>query len=174
MDDMRGSDVDFITIGQYLRPTAHHRRVHRYVEPSMFDEYKAVGEGYGITHVESGPLVRSSYHAKEALEAIDRARLDIDQAVKNGDNVAATNLLEKINRLAQEIDKLGSQKLMPGMPVETFIKTTERSPLSYLTKPLTAPKKPWGWKISQGLLSSMKKKVAVMLTVFGRGLILRK
>ena len=67
--DLNAVGVDVVTIGQYLRPTAHHRRVHRYVDPAVFDEYKAVGEGYGISHVESGPLVRSSYHAKEALEA---------------------------------------------------------------------------------------------------------
>jgi lipoic acid synthetase len=67
--DLNAVGVDVVTIGQYLRPTAHHRRVARYVEPSMFDDYKAVGEGFGIAHVEAGPLVRSSYHAKEALEA---------------------------------------------------------------------------------------------------------
>jgi lipoic acid synthetase len=67
--DLNAVGVDVVTIGQYLRPTAHHRRVARYVEPSIFDDYKAVGEGFGIAHVEAGPLVRSSYHAKEALEA---------------------------------------------------------------------------------------------------------
>ena len=67
--DLNAVGVDVVTIGQYLRPTAHHRRIDRYVEPSVFDEYKAVGEAFGIAHVESGPLVRSSYHAREALEA---------------------------------------------------------------------------------------------------------
>ena len=67
--DLNAVGVDVVTIGQYLRPTARHRRVDRYVEPAVFDEYKAIGEAHGLAHVESGPLVRSSYHAKEALEA---------------------------------------------------------------------------------------------------------
>ena len=67
--DLNAVGVDVVTIGQYLRPTAHHRKIHRYVDPAMFDEYKAAGEAFGLAHVESGPLVRSSYHAREALEA---------------------------------------------------------------------------------------------------------
>jgi len=67
--DLNAVGVDVVTIGQYLRPTAHHRKVDRYVEPGVFDEYKVAGEAYGLSHVESGPLVRSSYHAKESLEA---------------------------------------------------------------------------------------------------------
>lgn len=68
--DMRAVGIDIITIGQYLRPTARHRPIHRYVHPDEFAEYKAVGEAMGIPHVESGPLVRSSYHAKEARQAV--------------------------------------------------------------------------------------------------------
>jgi lipoic acid synthetase len=68
--DMRAVGIDIITIGQYLRPTAHHRPIHRYVHPDEFADYKAFGEGHGIPHVESGPLVRSSYHAKESREAV--------------------------------------------------------------------------------------------------------
>lgn len=68
--DMRAVGIDIITIGQYLRPTARHRPIHRYVHPDEFAEYKAFGEGMGIPHVESGPLVRSSYHAKESREAV--------------------------------------------------------------------------------------------------------
>lgn len=67
--DLRAVGVDIITIGQYLRPTARHRPVHRYVHPDEFDEYRRFGEGIGISKVESGPLVRSSYHARESLEA---------------------------------------------------------------------------------------------------------
>jgi lipoyl synthase len=67
--DLNAVGVEVVTIGQYLRPTARHRMVSRYVEPSVFDAYKEVGEAFGIPHVESGPLVRSSYHAREALEA---------------------------------------------------------------------------------------------------------
>lgn len=68
--DMRAVGIDIITIGQYLRPTARHRPIHRYVHPDEFAEYKAFGERIGIPHVESGPLVRSSYHAKESREAV--------------------------------------------------------------------------------------------------------
>ncbi len=68
--DMRAVGIDIITIGQYLRPTARHRPIHRYVHPDEFAEYKDFGEGIGLPHVESGPLVRSSYHAKESREAV--------------------------------------------------------------------------------------------------------
>jgi lipoyl synthase len=68
--DMRAVGIDIITIGQYLRPTPRHRPIHRYVHPDEFAEYKAFGEGLGIPHIESGPLVRSSYHAKESREAV--------------------------------------------------------------------------------------------------------
>jgi lipoic acid synthetase len=67
--DLNAVGVDVVTIGQYLRPTARHRQVDRYVEPAAFEGFRAMGEAFGIAHVESGPLVRSSYHAKESLEA---------------------------------------------------------------------------------------------------------
>jgi lipoyl synthase len=68
--DMRAVGIDIITVGQYLRPTPRHRPIHRYVHPGEFAEYKSFGEGLGIPHVESGPLVRSSYHAKESRAAV--------------------------------------------------------------------------------------------------------
>ncbi len=64
--DLADVGVDIVTIGQYLRPTTHHLPVSRWVEPEMFAEYKRVGEAFGIGHVESSPLTRSSYHAKES------------------------------------------------------------------------------------------------------------
>jgi lipoic acid synthetase len=67
--DLRAVGVDIVTIGQYLRPTARHRKVDRYVHPDEFAEYAAYGDSVGLRHVESGPLVRSSYHAKEAAKA---------------------------------------------------------------------------------------------------------
>jgi len=67
--DLRAVGVDIVTIGQYLRPTARHRPIDRYVEPDEFARYTAEGERLGLSHVEAGPLVRSSYHAREALEA---------------------------------------------------------------------------------------------------------
>lgn len=65
MQDLRDHDVDMITIGQYLQPTAHHHPVKRYWTPEEFDELRDIGEHMGFSHVASGPLVRSSYHADE-------------------------------------------------------------------------------------------------------------
>jgi lipoic acid synthetase len=64
--DIAGIGVDIVTIGQYLRPTSHHLPVARYCEPHEFDRWKLIGESFGIGHVESSPLTRSSYHAKAA------------------------------------------------------------------------------------------------------------
>jgi lipoic acid synthetase len=67
--DIASVGVDIVTIGQYLRPTSHHLPIARYAEPSEFIRWKRVGESMGIAHVESSPLTRSSYHAKEAAGA---------------------------------------------------------------------------------------------------------
>ena len=64
--DLRAVGIDIVTIGQYLRPTTHHLPVARWVEPATFADYKAAGEAMGIPHVESSPLTRSSYHARQA------------------------------------------------------------------------------------------------------------
>ena len=69
--DLRAVGVDIVTIGQYLRPSPRHRPVHRYVHPDEFEEYRSHGRQLGIPHVESGPLVRSSYHAKSSKQAVD-------------------------------------------------------------------------------------------------------
>ncbi|MBV8665212.1 MAG: lipoyl synthase [Burkholderiaceae bacterium] len=63
MRDMRAHDIDMLTLGQYLQPSAHHLPVQRYVTPDEFDALRVKGEQMGFTHVASGPLVRSSYHA---------------------------------------------------------------------------------------------------------------
>jgi lipoyl synthase len=67
LQDLRGHGVGIATIGQYLRPTPAHLPVLRHVRPETFREYRRAGMEMGFTHVESGPLVRSSYHAAEAL-----------------------------------------------------------------------------------------------------------
>ncbi len=67
--DLAAIGVDIVTIGQYLRPTTHHLPVARWVEPPVFDLFKEWGESFGIGHVESSPLTRSSYHAREAASA---------------------------------------------------------------------------------------------------------
>ena len=72
--DLRAVGVDIVTIGQYLRPTARHRPIDRYVEPAEFERYAKEGERLGMPHVESGPLVRSSYHAERHVPGGDPAR----------------------------------------------------------------------------------------------------
>ena len=70
MRDLREQSVDILTVGQYLRPTAKHVPIDRYVHPDEFAEYKTYGRELGFAHVESGPLVRSSYHAHEQSELL--------------------------------------------------------------------------------------------------------
>lgn len=70
LHDLAAVGVDIVTIGQYLRPTSHHLPVSRWVDPQVFEMYKSVGESYGIGHVESSPLTRSSYHAKDAAHNV--------------------------------------------------------------------------------------------------------
>jgi lipoyl synthase len=66
--DLASVGCDIVTMGQYLQPTAHHLPVDRWVTPEEFAVHKRTGESLGITHVEAGPLVRSSYHAGRQLE----------------------------------------------------------------------------------------------------------
>ena len=75
MDDLRGVGVDILTLGQYLRPTPNHLDVERFVAPAEFDQYRALALGKGFLECVSGPLVRSSYRAEQAL-ARNNAGLD--------------------------------------------------------------------------------------------------
>jgi lipoic acid synthetase len=68
MRDLREHDVDILTIGQYLRPSENHLPMVRYAKPAEFAEYRKRGVEMGFSHVESGPLVRSSYHAHEQTD----------------------------------------------------------------------------------------------------------
>ena len=73
--DLRAHDVDMVTIGQYLQPTAHHHPVLRYWTPEEFKELELYGNALGFSHVASGPLVRSSYHAdQQAAQAAHAAQ----------------------------------------------------------------------------------------------------
>ena len=63
LKDLREHDVDMLTVGQYLQPTSHHHPVLRYWTPEEFERISKLGYALGFTHVASGPLVRSSYHA---------------------------------------------------------------------------------------------------------------
>lgn len=67
LDDLTESQVHVVTIGQYLQPTARHLEVAEYVHPDLFAEYKQMGYDRGFDFVESGPLVRSSYHAERHI-----------------------------------------------------------------------------------------------------------
>lgn len=69
LEDLRAAGVDLVTVGQYLRPTPKHLPVDRYVTPEEFDAVREVGERLGFAHIESGPFVRSSYHAGEQAHA---------------------------------------------------------------------------------------------------------
>ena len=67
MDDLRANNVDILTIGQYLAPTKGHLKVEKYYHPDEFAELKQIALQKGFSHCESGPLVRSSYHADEQV-----------------------------------------------------------------------------------------------------------
>ena len=72
MGDLREAAVDILTLGQYLRPSMQHIPVARWVTPAEFADWKRVGEErFGFKHVEAGPLVRSSYHAKEQAREVE-------------------------------------------------------------------------------------------------------
>ena len=72
--DLRAAEVDCVTLGQYLRPTLRHLEVARYLDPAEFDELAAEARGLGFAHVAAGPLVRSSFHADDALQVLRRGR----------------------------------------------------------------------------------------------------
>jgi len=74
MDDLREADVDFITIGQYLRPSQQHLAMDRYVAPEEFEEYARAARAKGFSMVSSSPLTRSSYHADEHFQQLAAAR----------------------------------------------------------------------------------------------------
>jgi lipoic acid synthetase len=69
MRDLVEVGVSILTLGQYLRPSPQHLPVARYYHPDEFAELAEIGRGLGFAHVESGPLVRSSYHAKKQADA---------------------------------------------------------------------------------------------------------
>lgn len=74
LDDLVAIGVDILTLGQYLQPTTQHLPVERWVHPDEFVLWKQRGEERGVRHVESGPMVRSSYHAEKQVHAHEAAR----------------------------------------------------------------------------------------------------
>ncbi|UCF50164.1 MAG: lipoyl synthase [Thermoplasmatales archaeon] len=67
MKDLRNANVDFLTIGQYLQPSRNHAQIRKYYTPDEFEQFKKIALDMGFAHVESGPLVRSSYHAEKVI-----------------------------------------------------------------------------------------------------------
>jgi lipoic acid synthetase len=83
MDDLRAIGVDILTLGQYLRPTLHHLPVQRYVTPVEFEHYRDAGLARGFRECVSGPLVRSSYRAEQALAGNNAGLDNLALAVKS-------------------------------------------------------------------------------------------
>lgn len=83
MDDLRAANVDFMTIGQYLRPTPKHHEVMRFVHPDEFEEYATRARAKGFLMVSASPLTRSSYHAGDDFKKLQQARLQNLSIVQN-------------------------------------------------------------------------------------------
>jgi len=78
MDALREAEVDFLTVGQYLRPTPRHAEVARYVAPDEFEALAAEARARGFLLVASSPLTRSSYHADRDFQRLRSARARLD------------------------------------------------------------------------------------------------
>lgn len=81
MDDLRANKVDIMTIGQYLQPTKKHLKVQKYYTPQEFGELRKIAMSKGFSHCEAGPLVRSSYHADEQVNAAAKEKQRIGDAL---------------------------------------------------------------------------------------------
>jgi lipoic acid synthetase len=109
MADLREAAVDVLTLGQYLRPSAMHIPVARWVTPDEFADHKRIGEQeFGFKHVESGPLVRSSYHAKEQAREVVAGGPGRIQAVLEADIPAPAEM--RLDLVQLELGR-------PGRPV---------------------------------------------------------
>lgn len=106
--DLREAAVDILTLGQYLRPSLQHIPVARWVTPEEFAEWKRVGEEeYGFKHVESGPLVRSSYHAKEQARKVEAGAPGRIQEVLEADIPAPAEVLPGLSLVQLELGRPG-------------------------------------------------------------------
>jgi hypothetical protein len=105
--DLRAVDCDILTLGQYLRPSVEHLPVERYYHPDEFAEMREEALALGFKHVESGPLVRSSYHARDQVpdaEARRAARAASGGAATGG---AASGGAEGAGRVGPTVDAEG-------------------------------------------------------------------
>jgi len=108
LGDLREAAVDILTLGQYLRPSMQHIPVARWVTPAEFAEWKRVGEQhFGFKHVEAGPLVRSSYHAKEQAREVEAGAPGSIQRVLEGDIPAPAEVMPVLNLVQLEIGRRG-------------------------------------------------------------------
>jgi len=100
MVDVRKAGVDILTLGQYLRPSSAHIPVARWVGPEEFARWKQVGEEeLGFAHVESGPLVRSSYHAKEQARQVEAGGAGAIREVVEADIPAPAEVMPQLVQL---------------------------------------------------------------------------
>ena len=95
MDDMRSADIDFLTIGQYLRPTPRHHKVERFVEPDEFAGYARMARAKGFHMVAASPLTRSSYHAGAISSACARRAAPSTAAPPRGPEISMPTHAEK-------------------------------------------------------------------------------
>lgn len=106
MSDLREAAVDILTLGQYLRPSPMHIPVARWVTPDDFAMWKEIGEGeFGFKHVEAGPLVRSSYHAKEQAREVQAGGPGAIQNVMEADIPAPAEV--RLNLVQLELGRPG-------------------------------------------------------------------
>jgi lipoic acid synthetase len=102
LEDLRKASVDIITLGQYLRPTSHHAPVARWVTPAEFAEWKRIGEQeIGFRHVESGPLVRSSYHAEKQARTVTAGGVGEITNIMEADIPAPAEIIGAVPALVQ-------------------------------------------------------------------------
>ena len=109
MADVREAGVDILTLGQYLRPSSAHIPVARWVSPEEFAGWKEVGEGEsGFRHVEAGPLVRSSYHAKEQAREVEAGDDGAIREVMEADTPAPAEVMPRLVQIETDSPKQGA------------------------------------------------------------------
>ncbi|HLU25757.1 MAG TPA: lipoyl synthase [Longimicrobiales bacterium] len=100
MADLRKASVDILTLGQYLRPSIHHAPIARWVTPEEFAEWKRIGEEeMGFRHVESGPLVRSSYHAERQARTVEAGGVGTIREILEADIPAPAEVVSPAPRI---------------------------------------------------------------------------
>jgi lipoic acid synthetase len=116
MLDLRSAGVDVLTVGQYLRPSARHAAVDRYVEPELFEAFAREGRAMGFAFVASGPLVRSSYKAAEVF---------VRSMLRPGDPEAADALLQERLRQARSrsTSELAAHSAASLIPARTLVRS---------------------------------------------------